>query len=304
MEIFKEIQAKVQSATHGVVIDSKTFRDYYLPLGKHYINDRKEKKIKTYIIGIQGWPGTGKTVFAESIKFFLESMGYKVKGFSIDDFYKSNIERLRMARIYKGNPFYQISRGMPGTHNHIKLLDTLKKAKSGNYFELPVFDKSLHNGRGDVVDDVIKVSGRQDFILLEGWCVNMPYIKSDKFSLIMSQNAYANKIFKELDPKKEYFEVVMGYIKKYQKIWDLLDNRTLIAGENIELLEEWRAEQEERLIAAKGSGMTQEEIHEFVKPLIPFAYFSCEEISETGNRIDCIMTIGKGHIPERINIFA
>jgi len=303
LDAFRKIQDEVESATNGVVIEPKVFTDYYLPLIQHYINDRNSNKINTYVIGLQGCQGVGKTVLTTLIKFFLRSKGYKVEGFSIDNFYKSNDERLEMTQTYKGNPFYQISRGIPGTHNHTKMLDTLKKAKSGENFDILDFDKSVHKGRGDITENVTQVHEQQDFIILEGWCVNIPYVEINKFLSIMNQNNYVSKIFNEIDPRQEYYKVVMENIKEYQKIWKLFDNITVMSGKKIEWIEEWRAEQEERLIAVKGSGMTREEIHEFVKPFIPFTYLFYNQVTGTKENIDCLLTIGRNHIPKELKIF-
>jgi len=302
LDTFREIQDEVKLATNGVVIKTKTFVDYYLPLIQHYIDDREIKKINTYVIGLQGCQGVGKTVLTTLIKFFLRSKGYKVEGFSIDDFYKSNDERLEMTKTYKGNPYYQISRGIPGTHRYTKILDTVKKAKSGKNFDILNFDKSVHEGRGDITENVTSVHEQQDFVILEGWCVNIPYVEIDRFPSIIAQNEYANKIFKEIDSRQEHFKTVMGYIKQYQMIWDLFDNKTYMLGKNIEWIKEWRAEQEERLITNKGCGMTREEIHEFIKPFIPFTYLFYDKIAKSNDEIDCFLTIGREHLPEEIKI--
>ena len=84
---FKKIQDEVRRATNGVIIKPKTFKKSYLPLIQYYISDRKKKKIKTYVIGVQGCQGVGKTVLTSLLKAYLKSDGYKVAGFSIDDFY-------------------------------------------------------------------------------------------------------------------------------------------------------------------------------------------------------------------------
>lgn len=300
LQTFRRIQEEVKTVTKGVVIKTETFRDYYLPIIQHYINDRENKKLATYVVGLQGGQGAGKTVLASVLKLFLKSINYKIAVFSMDDFYKSNDKRLEMAKTYEGNSFYQISRGMPGTHEYGELFDTLKKAKNGENFEIPCFEKSLHEGRGDVIKNVVQVRERQDFVMLEGWHVNMPYVETGKFLSIMKQNSYVYKVFNEIDPRQEYFKVVMDYNKKYQKIWELFDNRTVLLGKNIEWIKEWREEQEERLISSKGSGMTSHEIAEFIKPFIPFSYLLYDEAVRSERNIDCLLTIEKDHLPEDI----
>ena len=298
----KKIQKEVRSATGGVVINSKIFKNFYLPLIQYYINDRKKKKIKTYIIGIQGGQGSGKTVLTALIKSYLKSKGYSAAAFSIDDFYKSNIEQKKFFKQQQKNPFYK-TRGLPGTHKFNKLYGALKAAESGRRFIIPRFNKSLHGGEGDISRQTTPINSRQDFIILEGWCVNIPLVEPEKFPLVMASNKYADKIFKGLDPKKKHYKAVLNYIKKYQKIWKLLNNKTILLGKNIKWIEQWRIEQEKRMIARKKKGMTNKKIKEFIKPYIPFTYLFYDRAAKNKKDINCLLTIKKNHLPEKIEFF-
>jgi D-glycerate 3-kinase len=298
--LFKKAQNEVKLATGGVVINDRIFKNFYLPLIKYYINDRKRKKIKTYIIGLQGFPGTGKTVLTALVKTYLKSLGYKTIGFSIDDFYRTCVERQKLFKKLKRNPFYRV-RGLPGTHKFNRLYNTLKKTKAGIGFKLPHFDKSLCQGEGDVASYATLIKERQDFIILEGWCVNMPYVEPKKFPLILLNNEYANKIFNELDPKHQYYKTVLNYIKKYQKIWRLLDNKTVMLGKNIRWIESWRIEQEKRMMARRKTGMSINKIKKFIRPYIPFSYLFYDKLLKNKRDINCLLVIGKNHLPEKID---
>jgi len=300
LDTFRRIKGEVESSTQGVLIDEKIFSDYYLPLIQHYIDDKEKRKIDSYLIGMQGCQGVGKTVLTTLIKIFLKSLGYKIQGFSIDDFYKPYAERLKLAK--GGNTFYRV-RGVPGTHRYKLLFKMLKKAKMGHSFEIPGFDKSLHNGMGGITNEVTEVHEKQDFVILEGWCVNIPYVQADKFVSVMEKNPYVKNIFTELDPKYEHFKEVLDYIKEYQKIWELFDNKTFMIGKNIEWIEEWRAEQEQRMILTKGGGMTRKEVHEFVKPYIPFTYLIYDHTEKNESGVNCSLRIGWNHLPEDIKIY-
>jgi len=299
---FDKVQKEVKSSTAGVVIDEQTFTAYYLPLIRWYIDDREKKKLRPYIIGICGCQGVGKTVLTTLIKCTLRDLGYKVEGFSIDDFYLSYADRCELAKTHVGNPFYQISRGMPGTHRYKELLSVLEDSKKGSDFEIPVFDKSLHDGKGDITTKTIPVLGQQDFIILEGWCINLPVLSADEFPSIMARNDYANDIFTEVDPDHGAYKVVLNYMTEYQSIWNLLDNRTLMLGESITWIESWRIEQEKRMLSIKGSGMTNEEIREFIRPYIPFTWLYYDEKTRSVNNNDCVINVGKDHLPKAINI--
>lgn len=299
---FKKIQKEVSVVTGGVIIKYDTYKKYYFPLIDQYIGDRKKKKIKTYIIGIQGCQGVGKTVLTTLIKIYLERAGYRVAGFSIDDFYKSYRDRQNFLKQNKNNPFYLV-RGLPGTHYYDKMFSALKKAKSGKNFIVPGFDKSLCSGAGDTTNNNTVIRGRQDFVILEGWCVNIPNIPPNDFLLIMKKDKYVDKIFNELDPKHKYYKAVLTYIKKYQRIWNLFNNKTIMLGKNIKWIEKWRTEQEKRMIKKTKNGMTDKEIKKFIKPYIPFTYIFYDKLKNSELNCDCLLTIGKNHLSEKIKFF-
>ncbi|HIA35569.1 MAG TPA: hypothetical protein EYN89_02260 [Flavobacteriales bacterium] len=301
-DAFYKVQEDVKATTGGVLIDEQSFDLSYLPLIQWFIDARKKKRQSPYIIGICGCQGVGKSVLTTLIKLLLRELGFRVEGFSIDDFYLAYSERQELANAYKGNLFYQVSRGMPGTHSYKELIAILNSAKKGEDFEIPVFDKSLHDGKGDITADTVPVHGLQDFIILEGWCINLPVVSPDDFPGIMARNEYVNEIFTGLDPDQTAYKVVLQYMKEYQAIWNLLDNRTLMLGERITWIESWRIEQEKRMLSIKGKGMTNEEIREFIRPYMPFTWLYYDEKTRNLNNNDCVINIGKDHLPKAINI--
>ena len=224
---------------------------------------------ETTIVGIQGGQGTGKTTIVQILEKHLKGQGFKVQSFSIDDFYKSWKERKALQQKYPVNPFYQISRGLPGTHRVKFLLETLKRAKAGKDFAIPLFDKSLYDGKGDVLSKTKKVKGRQDFVIIEGWCVGMPTITSAQLLKICKKNSID---IKRLDPKLQDYKVVLNFVKEYQPIWKLLDYQIMLKADSPEVHKRWRLLQEKRLKEKKGMGMSKQEVHAFVEPFLPFTY--------------------------------
>ncbi len=223
----------------------------------------------TIIVGIQGGQGTGKTTLATFLEKQLKKKGFLVQSFSIDDFYKSWKERKELQQKYPSNPFYQISRGLPGTHRVKLLFETLKKAKAGKDFEIPIFDKSLHDGKGDVLKRTRTVKGRQNFVILEGWCVGIPEVSSQRFLEISKKN---NLGIGKLDPQRRHHKVVLAFIKEYQPIWKLLDYQIMLKADSSEVHKRWRSLQEKKLKEDKGQGMSRQEVHAFVEPFLPFTY--------------------------------
>lgn len=224
---------------------------------------------KTTIVGIQGGQGTGKTTVAQFLEKRLKKKGFKVQSFSLDDFYKSYDERQKLQKKFPANHFYQIPRGLPGTHRVKFLLETLKKAKTGKDFEIPVFDKSLYRGKGDILPKTRKIRGRNDFIILEGWCVGIPLVSAHKFLEICKKNSIN---IKKIDPKLQNYKVVLNFMKEYQPIWKLLDYQIMLKADTPEVHKRWRLLQEKKLKEDKRQGMTKKEVHAFVEPFLPFTY--------------------------------
>ncbi len=227
------------------------------------------RKGTTTIIGIQGGQGTGKTTIVQFLEKQLKKKGFRVQSFSLDDFYTSYAERKKLQQKYPSNPFYRISRGLPGTHRVRLLLETLQKAKAGKDFEIPIFDKSLYDGKGDVLSKTKKVKGRQDFVILEGWCVGMPEVSSQQLLNICKRNEIN---LKKLDPKLQEHKVVLHFVKEYQPIWKLLDYQIMLKADSPEVHKKWRLLQEKRLKEKKGQGMGKNEVQRFVEPFLPFIY--------------------------------
>ena len=247
------------------------FKNIMIPLLDRIIS--KHKNHKTTIVGIQGGIGTGKTTLVNFLKEILKQMGYKVQSFSIDDFYKTRKERLELSRKFKQNPFYQISRGLPGTHRVNILWNTLQWIKKGKNFNIPIFDKSLYNAYGDVLNKKIKIKKKLDFVLFEGWCIGIPYTSIYELSAIL--NKYK---IKNLDYKPEHAKIVLKYVKSYQKLWKYLDCIIMLMPKNPELHKKWRYQQELKLKKVTGKGMSKKEINRFVRPYIPFTYLCYEKI--------------------------
>ncbi|HLD39584.1 MAG TPA: P-loop NTPase fold protein [Candidatus Nanoarchaeia archaeon] len=226
-------------------------------------------KNKTTVVGIQGGQGTGKTTIVQFLEKQLKKKGFKVQSFSLDDFYQSWKERKKLQEKYSHNLFYQISRGLPGTHRVKFLLETLQRAKAGKNFEIPIFDKSKYDGKGEILSKTKKVKGRQDFLILEGWCVGMPAVSSQQLLDICRRNGID---LRKLDPTLQDHKVVLAFVKEYQPVWKLLDYIVMLKADSPEVHKKWRLLQEQKLKEKKGQGMSKQEVHAFVEPFLPFTY--------------------------------
>lgn len=219
----------------------------------------------TVVVGLQGGQGTGKTTLTRFLVHQLEAAGYRTVAFSIDDFYTCAEDRRRLATRHRGNPFFQIPRGLPGTHRVRDLRDALQKLKHGVAVTLPVFDKSAHDGYGDISERVIPVQDRQDFVLFEGWFTGMPPATPDEvFDSCRHQGV-------PVCFPASHLETVLAYLEGYQPVWELIDCLVMLRPDSPLLHEEWRLEQERKLIEQTGAGMTEDQVRDMVRHLLLFS---------------------------------
>ena len=102
------------------------FKNFYLPISeriyKSYIIDKSPK-----IIGLAGGQGSGKSTISNILKITLKTMfNLNTVIFSIDDFYKTRIERKKMSLNI--SPLF-FTRGVPGTHDTSLLMSCFKSLK-------------------------------------------------------------------------------------------------------------------------------------------------------------------------------
>ena len=239
----------------------------------------------TKLIAIQGGQGTGKSTLARYLKQDLEKKGFRVETFSIDDFYLPYSRREILARKNKGNPFYKV-RGMPGSHRISYLNQTFKKIKAGKRFALPLFDKSLHNGNGDVIKEKIKVNKRPDFVIFEGWCIGIPVVSLNELVKILKKNNFWGKIY----ASPNNYQVMLDYLRSYQKLWKYLDYLIMLKPDSMDLHFQWRWQQERELIQSSGQGMTKKQVKTFVNLYLPLTYVAYAKVTP-----DMTLLINKKH---------
>ena len=233
------------------------------------------KKNETIIIGIQGGQGTGKTTLAKHISKVLKKKNFKTVHFSIDDIYKSVKERKELIRKNSQNPFYQIPRGLPGTHQINLLENIFIKSKKGQKFTIPKFNKSTNKGFGSIKRNKIKVSEGLDFLIIEGWCLGIPTTNSKGLIKICNKNKID---LKGMDPELKFHKVPLKFIKGYQKLWKHINLTIMLKPDSLKSHHKWRLQQERELKKNTKSGMTSDQIFTFVNSFLPFTYLCYDKI--------------------------
>lgn len=251
----------------------KELQTIILPLINYIIKQKKSQK--PLLIGIQGGQGTGKTTLSNLLTSILSTLQYKTISFSLDDFYFSAQERRKISQKYPHNPFYQIPRGMPGTHNVKELSKTLNNIKAGRPFTIPVFDKSKHQGYGDILPKKQFITQPQDIIIVEGWCVGLPKTTVSELTKICRKH---HILLKTIDPNLKSTLQLIKNIPLYIKLWKYLDFIIMMLPNSPQLHLKWRWQQEQELIKHKRRGQAYNQIKQFVNVYLPLTYLCYDKI--------------------------
>ena len=217
----------------------RMIRSFLIPLC-FWISKKADKK-RPYFVGLAGGQGTGKTTSSSLIKIILTKY-FKLKVFkiSIDDFYKTRKERVRLSK--RVHPML-LTRGVPGTHDINMMLNFFKKAKSKKFkrLKLPTFNKAI--------DDRFNkkrwydLKEKPDVIIFEGWCVGA---KAEKNNTL---NKTINLMEKNKDKKKIWRKYVNQQLKsKYKNLYSQLNCLIYLRAKNFNLLQKWRLKQERKLL--------------------------------------------------------
>ncbi len=231
---------------------------FYLPLSDWiysiYIKDRK---IKT--IGLSGGQGSGKSTITGILKLILKKKyGLELCVFSIDDFYKTKSERIKMSK--KTHPLF-LTRGVPGTHDLNLINKTLNKLKRKNFktVVIPKFDKSIDDRANKKKWQ--KIKKRPNIIIFEGWCVGARNQNNKNLKKSL------NEIEKKHDIDLKWRKIVNKYLKnQYQKIFKKIDKLVYLKAPNFNYIFKWRLRQEQKLkLTSKNKKiMSKSKVKEFI----------------------------------------
>ena len=236
----------------------KQLEYFYLPFCRKLFKSYKVKK-GPLVIGLSGGQGSGKSTISQILKIIFHSyFNLNVVSFSIDDFYKTSLERRQMSKSV--HPLF-LTRGVPGTHDCKMLYNVLKTLLKKNFksIRIPKFDKSI--------DDRFKLPHWQkilkkpDIIILEGWCVGA---KPQKLQELKKP---VNILEKHEDTELTWRKKVNNELKtSYRKIYDLIDKSIYLKVPNFKYVLKWRLLQEKKLRSRskKKKTMNKKQVERFV----------------------------------------
>ena len=216
----------------------RMIKNYLIPLC--FWISKKALKKRPYFVGLAGGQGTGKTTISSLIRIILIKY-FKLKVFriSIDDFYKTRKERIRLSK--RVHPML-LTRGVPGTHDINMMLSFFRKAKSKKFkrLKLPTFNKAIDDRFNK--KKWYDLKNKPDVIIFEGWCVGA---KSEKNNTLKKT---INSMEEVKDQKQVWRKYVNQQLKtKYKNLYSQLNCLIYLKAKNFSLLQKWRLKQERKL---------------------------------------------------------
>ena len=206
------------------------------------------------VVGLQAPQGAGKTTLAGYLLADLAARGLSGASVSIDDFYLTRDEQLRLAAAHPGNPYLE-HRGYPGTHDvdlGATTLAALRDLGRPGVARVPVYDKSRHAGRGDRAPESAwrDVLGPLDLVLVEGWMLGFEPVPDDRLP----------------DPRLVWPNRALAAYDRWHR---LLDVFVVLRAADKDFVLTWRVEAEERMTAQGVPGLSRDAIEDYVRRFLP-----------------------------------
>ena len=246
------------------------------------------------VFGLCGAQGSGKSTLAQALIHKFP----RAVALSLDDFYLTRAERMRLARNV--HPLLA-TRGVPGTHDVGLACAVFAALDRGEAIPLPKFDKATD----DHVDPALWRPAPEsvDLVIFEGWCVGArPQPES-------ALQAPVNQLERDLDPAGVWRRYVNAELAgPYQRLFSRIDRLVLLRAPNWQQVYAWRLQQERELqqSGATGEGlMDEEEVKTFISYYERLTRFILDEMPTRAHLVmqldadrDCVsLTIKKSGSP-------
>ncbi|EPS30724.1 hypothetical protein POX_b02273 [Penicillium oxalicum] len=244
-----------------------------------------------FFLGLNGVQGAGKTVLVSTLQTILRSEPYSlsVVTLSLDDIYLTHADQLALAKAHPTNPLLQ-HRGQPSTHDLALGEQVFASLAAEQPTVIPQYDKSAFSGQGDRVPEsqwtTVNANDEKKVkvIIFEGWCVGFRACDTQtlraKWESAVRQKESGNYQGRLGHMKFEDIQTVNEALRRYDVLTDKLDALIHIDAQDLRFVYEWRQEQERTLRAAKGNGMTEEQVNHFVDGYYPSYELFTESLRE------------------------
>ena len=204
-----------------------------IPIIEYIVNSNKKKFL------ISGSQGIGKSTLIKILKDNIEKyFNKKIMTLSLDDYYLSFNERLKLSK--KIHHLLK-TRGVPGTHNIVKLKKDINDFEKSKYpINIPIFDKF----KDDKSSKIRKEKNKKDILLLEGWCCGCPPL----------EEKYLNRNINKLESLEDKDRIWRNYFNmnlhnEYKKLFKIFDKIIFLKTPSFKFVLKWRLKQEKMNIS-------------------------------------------------------
>lgn len=224
---------------------------------------RRRAETACPVFGINGAQGSGKSTAAAVLRDELSSKhGLHAVVLSLDDFYLPRAARLQLAR--EVHPLFA-TRGVPGTHDvrlGIAVLQALRGLGRGASIAMPRFSKADDDRCAE--DRWMRMQGRVDLILFEGWCVGTPPQPDAELDVPM------NALEAQEDADGHWRRRVNAQLGgAYAEWFGMIDARIFLSVPDFDCVRRWRWQQERDTARASGGAgqglQTRAQLERFVQ---------------------------------------
>ncbi|KAJ9093837.1 hypothetical protein QFC21_006208 [Naganishia friedmannii] len=234
------------------------------------------------MVAMHGPQGCGKTTLTNEIQRYLQDSQAKARSavLSLDDLYHKHESLLSLCQSHPNNGLLA-GRGLPGTHDLELARTTLDAVINCNqravtHIELPVFDKSVFGGEGDRSSSTISIETPIDVFILEGWSMGFQALAQDELCRKYEQ-ARSSLARDPSSPAPTFLSYSLESVQRVNEyllaaseiLYPPFSLLVQICPESYAYVYAWRLQQEHQLIAARGTGMTDAQVGEFVRRYMP-----------------------------------
>jgi D-glycerate 3-kinase len=251
---WSEAADRLGRALSGAADLDRRIHHLYLPVWCFCLARLRAASARPLVVGLQAPQGAGKTTLGSHLQSLCSASGLTAASVSVDDFYLTRAEQLRLAADHPGNPYFE-HRGYPGTHDvalGVRTLDALKALGAGQVMMVPAYDKSAHAGRGDRAPESAwrGVTGPVDLLIIEGWMLGFEPVPDERLAdpmLLAPNHALA----------------------AYARWHDRIDAFVVLRAEDDAYVLRWRIEAEETMKARGVPGLSRDAITDYVRRFLP-----------------------------------